>query len=324
MARRISIHRATTVGPKSPLCQVILRNTSVEKDTTSSSSNPSINRSLSLLTTNGRVPVLAPSRGNRARLEAMLSDVWSREALPFPGMTARARSEHLVRTSAHSMIRKLSVTSIASTFTKRSASLASISRIDGAGDFIDEAISNSLDGGSASPSAPGVVTKDEGCPSIGVHIDSDDCFSKKSRLSIIDDESDKATPSTYRSRCDGSFVDGGSPRKRMRLIKSTSAWRLGELAKPGGRSLARSPSRALRATSVNSPRLGRHASRLSSKTSLCSLEQENGIPRRSISRQDSMASLSPQKQGRGNVSRWSKVEGLRRGVMAQGIRGFFR
>ncbi|KAM7223202.1 hypothetical protein V8F06_001415 [Rhypophila decipiens] len=122
IARRISIHRATTVGPKSPLCQVILKNTSVMKDAPSSGGARSsqINRSQSLLTTNTRIPVLAPSRGDRARIEALLSDVWTRDILPFPGITARSRSEHLVRTSASSVIRKLSVVSITSSFTRRS------------------------------------------------------------------------------------------------------------------------------------------------------------------------------------------------------------
>ncbi|KAK0618376.1 hypothetical protein B0T17DRAFT_496382 [Bombardia bombarda] len=126
IARRISIHRATTVGPKSPLCQVILKNTSVIKDAPSSGTSSQINRSQSLLTTHSRIPVLAPSRGERARLEAILADVWTRDILPFPGITARSRSEHLVRTSASSVIRKLSVVSIAGSFTKRSASLASL------------------------------------------------------------------------------------------------------------------------------------------------------------------------------------------------------
>ncbi len=127
IARKISIHRATTVGPKSPLCQVILKNTSVMRDAPPSSGPGSqINRSQSLLTTNTRIPVLAPSRGERARLEALLSDVWTRDILPFPGITARSRSEHLVRASASSVMRKLSVVSITSSFTKRSASLASL------------------------------------------------------------------------------------------------------------------------------------------------------------------------------------------------------
>ncbi|KAJ5032522.1 uncharacterized protein L3040_009123 [Drepanopeziza brunnea f. sp. 'multigermtubi'] len=122
IARRISIHRATTVGPMTGLCQVIIKNTNAFKDTASCAS---IHRSQSLLMTN-RIPVLAPSRADRIRLETLLADVWTREILPFPGMTSRARSEHLVRASASSMMRKLSVASIASNFTKRSGSMASL------------------------------------------------------------------------------------------------------------------------------------------------------------------------------------------------------
>ncbi|KFY38928.1 hypothetical protein V495_06289 [Pseudogymnoascus sp. VKM F-4514 (FW-929)] len=124
VARRLSIRRATTVGPKSPLCQVIIKNTSATKDTATSSTYTAVNRSQSLLGTS-RIPVLAPSRAERVRLERLLSDVWTRQVLPYPGMTGRARSEHLVRSSASSMIRKLSVASITSNFTKRSGNAVS-------------------------------------------------------------------------------------------------------------------------------------------------------------------------------------------------------
>lgn len=87
-----------------------------------------MNRSQSLLTTN-RILVLAPPRAERVRLENLLSDVWTREILPFPGMAGRTRSEHFVRASASSMIRKLSVASIAGNFTKRSASYVSLANI---------------------------------------------------------------------------------------------------------------------------------------------------------------------------------------------------
>jgi hypothetical protein len=128
VARRLSIHRATTVGPKSPLCQVIIKNTSSLKEAANSTAaTAAINRSQSLLTTN-RIPVIAPSRAERIRLENLLSDVWTRQILPFPGMTGRLKSEHLVRASASSMMRKLSVASITSNF-KRSGSLASMTSL---------------------------------------------------------------------------------------------------------------------------------------------------------------------------------------------------
>lgn len=145
IARRISVHRATTVGPKTPLCQVILKNTSVapsssHPSSSSSGSAISINRSMSLLTTNSNnnnngsnsIPILAPPRGERARLEALLSDVWTRDVLPFPGMTARGRGEyHLVKASATSMMRKLSVASITGSFGRRSHSSAGWRATDG-------------------------------------------------------------------------------------------------------------------------------------------------------------------------------------------------
>lgn len=115
------------MGPISGLCQVIIKNTHASKSILHATSSTSINRSQSLLMTN-RIPVLAPSRTERIRLEALLSDVWSRDILPFPGINGRVRNEHLVRASASSMMRKLSVASIASNFTKRSGSMASLQK----------------------------------------------------------------------------------------------------------------------------------------------------------------------------------------------------
>lgn len=126
LARRISIQRATTVGgAKSPLCQVILKNTNGLRDHGGNVPTAStIKRSQSLLTTTTRIPVLAPPRGERARLEALLSDVWTREILPFPGMPMKFRSENMVRSSASTVMRKLSVASFASSFAKKSTASA--------------------------------------------------------------------------------------------------------------------------------------------------------------------------------------------------------
>lgn len=123
VARRVSIQRATTVGSKSALCQVVLKNTTTVKDNSASTTLSTISRSQSLLTTNPR-NTLAPTIAERMRLEALLADVWSRERLPFPGMSGRSRSEQLVRSSASTVIRKLSVASISSSFTKRAAPTA--------------------------------------------------------------------------------------------------------------------------------------------------------------------------------------------------------
>lgn len=147
----MSIHRATTVGPNTGRCQVIIKNTNAFKDAASSAS---INRSQSLLTTN-RIPVLAPSRSERIRLETLLSDVWTREILPYPGMTGRSRSEHLVRTSASSMMRKLSVASITSNFTKRSGSMVSLHKAaedDSSGEYASEILMRGTPSRSDKPS----------------------------------------------------------------------------------------------------------------------------------------------------------------------------
>lgn len=144
-ARRLSIQRATTVASKAPLYQVVLKNTSFVRDgAATSTSGLAINRSQSLLTTNTRLPVLTPSRGDRARLEALLSDVWSREVLPFPGMAGRSRSEHLVRAS--SVMRKLSVASLTGSFSKRSGSGFQASKPGEQSDLEDCATIQEFDG----------------------------------------------------------------------------------------------------------------------------------------------------------------------------------
>ncbi|KIE01818.1 RhoGEF domain-containing protein, partial [Metarhizium majus ARSEF 297] len=123
-ARRLSIRRATTICPKPALYQVIIKNTSGVRQTSShGSTSLNIHRSHSLLAAKTRVSFLAPPRSERARLEVILADVWSQEILPFSGMSGRSRSERLVRTSASTVIRKLSVASIASSFAKRASGL---------------------------------------------------------------------------------------------------------------------------------------------------------------------------------------------------------
>lgn len=81
------------------------------------------------------IPTLAPRRQDRIKLELAIVDVWTRSALPYPGMNTK-RMENPIRASANHVMRKLSIasmtsmTSIASTFSKRSISHsgASISR----------------------------------------------------------------------------------------------------------------------------------------------------------------------------------------------------
>ncbi|KAG9253616.1 uncharacterized protein F5Z01DRAFT_623577 [Emericellopsis atlantica] len=122
-ARRDSISRACTVGARRTTTPVILRNTCAAGNGRSiSTSNVAINRSQSLLTTNFRQVILAPPAAERIRLESILADVWTRDTLPFPGITGRARNDHLIR--ATSMMRKLSMVGITDPFSKRSMSMS--------------------------------------------------------------------------------------------------------------------------------------------------------------------------------------------------------
>ncbi|KAL8932536.1 MAG: hypothetical protein Q9216_006792 [Gyalolechia sp. 2 TL-2023] len=126
VTRRLSIQRAATVHSRANGAQVIIRNTTATKENKDDNDSifDSVGRSKSVMTAS-RVPVLAPRRADRSRMESSLSDVWSRDRLPFPGMNPH-RGDHPLRASASSMIRRLSRASISSTFSsKRSASTTS-------------------------------------------------------------------------------------------------------------------------------------------------------------------------------------------------------
>lgn len=129
--KRMSVHRTATVGPTTDLNQVIIKNTQAVKEaldtsnTNASTSSIHIPRSQSVATPS-HVQTLAPRRADRAKLETLLSDVWTKHLLPYPGMTI-GRSEQ-IRGSANHVIRKFSMASITSNFSssKRSASYTSI------------------------------------------------------------------------------------------------------------------------------------------------------------------------------------------------------
>lgn len=125
--RRTSVHRTATVGPTTDLNQVIIKNTQAVKevlDNNSTSSLP-IGRSQTVAGPS-HVQTLTPRRADRVRLEALLSDVWTKDVLPYPGMTARRTDE--IRASANHVMRKFSMASIASNFStsKRNASYTSM------------------------------------------------------------------------------------------------------------------------------------------------------------------------------------------------------
>ena len=127
--RRMSVHRTATVGPTTDLNQVIIKNTQAVKEAIDNSSHTSLQipRSQSVATPS-HVQTLAPRRADRVRLESLLSDVWTKDLLPYPGMAPR-RSDP-IRASANHVIRKFSMASITSNFSssKRSASYTSINQ----------------------------------------------------------------------------------------------------------------------------------------------------------------------------------------------------
>jgi hypothetical protein len=127
LVRRMSVHRAATLGAKTNMSQVIIKNTQAQKlpDTPPTFSPSIVTRSQSHLSSN-HIPTLAPRRAERVRLEGALEDVWTKDMLPFPGMSNR-RMETQIRASANSVMRKLSMASIASNFSRRSPSLSNTS-----------------------------------------------------------------------------------------------------------------------------------------------------------------------------------------------------
>ena len=122
LTRRQSIQRAATVNSRRNGYQVIIKNTNSLKE---SGEPPApepecLSRSQSLLSTH-RIPILAPKRAERQRIEAAMSDVWTRDRLPFPGMTGN-RGSYLIQRSATSVMRKISKASMATTSTRRTVS----------------------------------------------------------------------------------------------------------------------------------------------------------------------------------------------------------
>ncbi|CAI6339689.1 unnamed protein product [Periconia digitata] len=127
LVRRMSVHRAATLGSKQSTTQVIIKNTQAQKmqEPPPAFAPTPVTRSQSHLSTN-HIPTLAPRRTERLRLEAALEDVWTKDLLPYPGMGNR-RVENQIRASANSVMRKLSMASIASNFSRRSPSYSSMS-----------------------------------------------------------------------------------------------------------------------------------------------------------------------------------------------------
>ncbi|KAK3072897.1 hypothetical protein LTR53_006000 [Teratosphaeriaceae sp. CCFEE 6253] len=123
---RESIRRAATFASTSNLSQVIIKNTQDCKEALDNSSRTTLQmRRSQSVATPSHVQTLAPSRADRVRLEALLSDVWTKDVLPCPGMTPR-RSDP-IRASANHVMRKFSMASISSNFSTAKRNLSSTS-----------------------------------------------------------------------------------------------------------------------------------------------------------------------------------------------------
>lgn len=126
LTRRLSIQRAATIHSRLNSCQVIIENTTTlkEEDNSATCAPMSVRRSKSL-TANKSIPILSPKRIDRLRMEASLAQVWTRDLLPYPGMSIN-RSEHTMKASASSVMRKFSKASITGSFSKRPVSTTSL------------------------------------------------------------------------------------------------------------------------------------------------------------------------------------------------------
>ena len=122
LTRRQSIQRAATVSSRRNGHQVIIKNTnSLGENGEPPAPEPEcVSRSQSLLSMH-RTPTLAPKRAERQRIETAMSEVWTRDRLPFPGMTGN-RGSYLIQRSATSVMRKISKASMTTTSTKRTVS----------------------------------------------------------------------------------------------------------------------------------------------------------------------------------------------------------
>ena len=299
VARRVSIHRATTVGAKSPLCQVILKNTSTQKDMSSSISKRPLNRSKSLMTHTSRAPVLAPSRGERTRLESLLSDVWSRNILPFPGITSRYKSEHLVRNSATTMMRKLSVANITSSLGKRSMSVPNAAKANDdtqSHNVLDTSDVKNSDRSSCASVIDEVVDSNKGPPS----------------PSIGNGSEGNGSPRLAPYQGDGDTLSGTV--RKVDLSKLDVPWNTEDDGLDGP------PSRT--PTGYSNPTNGQPPPSLKSQSSMgsISLGKENALEKCSKHGRFLQSPLSGVKSAR----KWSKAGGINKGGVASSLRSFFR
>lgn len=280
------------MGPKSPLCQVIIKNTSALKDAATSPTSAAINRSQSLLATN-RIPVLAPSRGDRIRLERLLSDVWTRQILPYPGMTGRSSSEHRVRSSASTMMRKLSVASITSNFTKRSGNFASLTSLNRPSeeDHDDARIYNPVNSADSS-----VRDKDSG--------ETSEDSQKLASIQDIDFQFDSLFDEKMVSLTKSPTVES-----TIGTMKRLATLRVKDVLQPDGNRNITPPLRTPSANSLNPQKMARTASG-GSLTQICASPASD-------------ASRESENQFPTKPARWVKGSGLHHLVSTESISRFF-
>ena len=191
-------------------------------------------------------------------------------------------------------MRKLSVTSIASNFTKRSGSIASLHRA-AEEDALAEAEMQR-----ASPRA-------EHSSSESVHLGDIDEMTR-SRLSVIQDEKENIQENSFENLPNMKFGPNKSPvgtMRRLTALKVKKSW-----AHDGQRIITP----PLRTSSANSVNQNRTVTPLPTVTDTVIEEKENIVQGNPVE-----TTATPQKHGK-----WGKGTGRNRSVVAEGIRNLFR
>ncbi len=128
LMRRQSIQRAATLNSRKEGCQVIIKNTSSikQREDPPMTIPEMVGRSQSFLSAY-KIPILAPGRADRQRIEEAMASVWTRDRLPYPGIAGHRRGSLI--TSATNVMRKLSRASTTTTSTTTSATSISCTSI---------------------------------------------------------------------------------------------------------------------------------------------------------------------------------------------------
>lgn len=248
--------------------------------------------------------------------------------LPFPGITNRSRSEHLVRSSASAMKRKLSVASITNSFMKRSPSLNSMSKAHdkSGGRTGDRGRDRLADKGYYKIGGmEAAAVQEEGhflhvdelveslvtlnCDFSTLELGLEEDFDHvQGRLPAIRDEVERGS-----SCSTGSSVDTESLPETVRKLDTSKldAWWPSDEA-------VREPSPILRTTSPNS--LRHCPSSFSQPPSPSCVDKENMHCSDALERPGQGAGSSPAKP----TSKWSKTGMLNRSLVTNSLRSFFR